>query len=321
MTAAGASAAADPVAPLVGIVMLNWNGLEDTTACLESLRRTASVPYRVVLVDNGSDEEERRLLRQIPDITLIENEENLGFTRANNAGIREALARGCTHVLLLNNDTIVDEQLLAELLSAVDEAPEIGIAAPKIYYFDHPDILWFAGGRVDFWRGDSAHIGIGERDAGQYDHVRDVDYVTACAMLVKRAVFEDVGELDPAYFIYFDETDFCVRARRAGYRLVLAPRARLLHKVSGAMGSGSANFWFHFTRSRVIFLRKHASALQKATAAAWFLLVDVPRMNVHFLRRGKLDCFGPFFRAIGEGLRYPVAGDGTRTGIRVARDT
>jgi len=306
VTARAADSAPPVREPLVGVVVLNWNGIDDTLACLDSLRRGTFGNYELVLVDNGSDEAEVERLRQLTGVTLIEHRENVGFTRGNNAGIRAALARGCSHVLLLNNDTVVEETMLERLVGAVERDPRIGIVGPKIHYFDEPGVIWFAGGTVDLWRGESAHVGMGERDDGRYDAAEDVDYVTACAMLVKRAVFEEIGGLETSYFIYFDETDFCVRARRRGFRVVMAPDARLLHRVSRAMGSGSARYWFHFTRSRVIFLRRHASRLQRLTAAAWILLVDVPRMNLHFVRRRKLDCVAPFLRALVAGLRSPV---------------
>ena len=288
--------------PLVGIVMVNWNRADDTLACLESIRRMDYRNLHVTLIDNGSTDASPEVLGRIPDIDFVPAGENLGIARANNIGIRRALDAGAAYILLLNNDTVVQREMLTRLVRACRRDPRVGIVGPAMYYYDQPTTLWFAGGRILRWRGDTAHVGMHEPDHGQYAGTRETDYITSCALLARREVFDEVGLIDPAYFIYFDETDLCVRARRAGWKILFVPEARLWHRISSTMGSGSARYWHHYTRSRLIFIRKHASPAEKASALAYVALVDTPRLLAHFLRRRKTDCIGPFLRGIGQGL-------------------
>ncbi|HEX6792191.1 MAG TPA: glycosyltransferase family 2 protein, partial [Candidatus Krumholzibacteria bacterium] len=116
------------------------------------------------------------------------------------------------------------------------DAPDIGIVAPKIYYAEPRDRIWFAGGEISLWRGTARHIGIRETDRGQYDRERDIDYASGCAMLVRREVFEKAGELDPGYRAYFEDADFCLRARAAGFRIRYAPAAKVWHRISASTG-------------------------------------------------------------------------------------
>ena len=288
--------------PLVAIVLVNWNNEPDTVACIDSLRRAEYGNLHTILIDNGSTDGSREALARLPGFEFIDAGENLGIARANNLGIRRALERRADYILLLNNDTIVDPGMIGALVDTCEADPEIGIAGPIMYYHESPRTIWFAGGRVNRWTGDTRHIGMLEEDRRQYDRVFDTDYVTSCALLARREVLEAVEGVDPAYFIYFDETDVCVRARRLGWRAVVVPHARLWHKISRSMGSGSARYWYHYNRSRMIFIRKNLTPAQRLTSLCFIALYDAPRMVGHFLRRRKLDCVLPYFRGLREGL-------------------
>ncbi len=288
--------------PLVAIVLVNWNNASDTVACIDSLHAADYGRLHTILIDNGSSDGSREVLARLPGVDFIDAGENLGIARANNLGIRRALDLGADYVLLLNNDTVVDPAMIRGLVETCEADPSIGIAGPLMYYHESPRTLWFAGGRVNVWTGDTRHVGMLEEDRRQYDRVADTDYVTSCALLARREVLQEVRGVDPAYFIYFDETDFCVRARRLGWRAVIVPEARLWHKISRSMGSGSARYWFHYNRSRIIFIRKNLSAAQRFTSFCFIALVDAPRMLAHFARRRKLDCVLPYLRGFREGL-------------------
>ena len=160
----------------VAVIVLNYNGNEDTMACLRSLAAVTSRPLRLYVVDNGSvpplrpDVEKSRL-----PVTLIESPENLGFTGGNNLGTHRALSEGADAVLLLNNDTEVDPGFLQPLVRALEKDPELGIVTPKIYFHGQDRVFWAHGARIDRWTGRSPHIGVYEKDTGQHDHVREVD--------------------------------------------------------------------------------------------------------------------------------------------------
>jgi GT2 family glycosyltransferase len=222
----------------IAIIVLNWNGRDLTLDCLRSLEAITTPGVRIILVDNASSDGtvDAVRLRYGPRVTVVQNAGNLGFAAGNNVGIRRALEQGDDFVLLLNNDTVVAPDLIDRLLPPMLAAPEIGITAPKIYYAEPKDRIWFAGGEISLWRGIARHTGIRETDHGQYERERDIDYATGCAFLARRGVFETVGYLDPAYRAYFEDADFCVRARHAGFRIRYIPAAHVWHRISASTG-------------------------------------------------------------------------------------
>ncbi|MBI4400191.1 MAG: glycosyltransferase family 2 protein [Nitrospirae bacterium] len=244
--------------PVVAVVILNWNQEKDTSDCLTSLRAVNGVSFRVILVDNGSSRESvDRLVHNFPEAAVIRLPENRGFAAGNNVGILRALQDGASHILLLNNDTLVDPAFLPPLLDGLT-VPEVGVVGPKIY--SHPEItrLWFAGGRIDWRTGRQWHLGAGEVDEGQWDSPSEVHYITACCLLAPAKVFHEIGGLDERYFIYFEETDWNLRARRRGYRCRYVPGSRIYHKVSQAMKTGSPTSDYYYARNRLLLFRNHA---------------------------------------------------------------
>lgn len=229
--------------PLVYIIVLNWNGKDDTLECLRSIRHISYTNYKIILVDNASGDGTVDSVRsEFPDVQIIVNASNLRYAGGNNVGIRSALAQGAQYILLLNNDTTVDPHFLTELTEAMNRESTAGMAGPKIYYYDDPKRIWFAGGKIDWWRGWFSHVGIREIDRGQHDTVRETDFITGCCLMVRREVIEKVGMLDEAYYIYGEDADWCIRAVYAGYKLLYVPKGKIWHKLSVA--SGGHLSWF-----------------------------------------------------------------------------
>ena len=237
--------------PLVHIVILTWNGRNDTLECLRSLVPVWSDRIRGILVDNGStDGTAEAVKHEFPDLILLENRENLGFTEGSNVGIRYALDHGTDYVLLLNNDTVVDKGFLRELLQVAARSDRIGFVSPKIYFSDPPDMLWFAGARFYSWCGYGRMVGYREKDCGQYDEVREIDRPCGCAVLVSRRLCEEVGLMDPGIFLYSDEVEWTLRARKKGFEAYYAPQARVWHKVSASVGQeGSPDAMYYGVRN------------------------------------------------------------------------
>lgn len=230
-------------APLVYIIVLTWNGKDDTLECLKSLQNLSYQNARTLVVDNAStDGTAEAIKRTYPNIEIITNHSNLRFAGGNNAGIKHALEHSADYVLLLNNDTVVDQEFLSHLVRAAEHDEHAGMVGPKIYYYINPRQIWFAGGKIEWWKGWISHVGIREHDRGQYDAIREVDYLTACCVLVKKEVIERIGTLDEHYFIYGEDTDWCIRAQRAGYKLSYVPSAVVWHKLS--VSSGGHLSWF-----------------------------------------------------------------------------
>jgi GT2 family glycosyltransferase len=224
-----------PDLPLVYVIVLSWNGKNDTLVCLASLQHLTYPNAQIVVVDNASRDGTIDAIRSaFPNIELIVNNSNLRFAGGNNVGIRRSLERGAEYVLILNNDTVVDPGFLSRLIEVAESDRRIGIVGPKIYYSDDQKRIWFAGGSIKWWRGRVAHVGIRDKDNGRCDVTTVVDYITGCCMLIKRKVIETIGMLDERYYIYGEDADLCVRASRSGYKSVYVPSSRVWHKLSAS---------------------------------------------------------------------------------------
>ncbi len=228
--------------PTVYIIILNWNGQEVLGPCLDSLMRVTDPQLEIIVVDNGSTDSSREIVRQgFPGVELIENGENLLFAAGNNVGIEVALERGAEFILLLNNDTEVDPLFAAEMLRAFDDSA-VGVAGPKIYYYDDQERIWYGGGGFNRLTGVPFHRGLRRVEGSFDDTPGETGWVTGCALMARREVFEQIGHLDPSYTIYCEDVDFCLRAASAGWSLRYVPSAKLWHKVSSSSGGGMTPF-------------------------------------------------------------------------------
>jgi GT2 family glycosyltransferase len=259
----------------LGIVVLNWNGLDDTRALLRTLER-CRVPEgwsaSVMVVDNGSsDGSARSIAAEFPQVDLLALPENLRFAGGNNRGIQRALAAGADAVMLLNNDTEADPALLERLLLALEQHPEAGAAAPLIYFAAPSRSIWYAGGRCTPALGLAAHRGLRTLDRGQYRSVERTGYLTGCCLIARRAVWEKVGLLDERYFIYAEDADWCLRARRLGFALLFVPTARLWHKVSASAGAQSRWKIYQRLRANLTLFARNARGLARLTWAPAFV--------------------------------------------------
>jgi GT2 family glycosyltransferase len=282
--------------PWVTVVVLNWNGCQDTLACLASLSALDYAPLDVILVDNGSTDGSVAAVRaSFPEVRVLETGENLGFAEGNNVGLRHALAQGADYVLLLNNDTEVASDLVSVLVSAVESTPRAGVAGPTVYYFGCPTMIWSAGGAIDWRRGDSRMMGLDEEEKGQYEAIREVDFVTGCALLARCEVVEKAGLFDPRFFMYYEETEWCVRAARAGYKVLHVPQARIWHKIAPVQQAASPRIHYYMTRNRLLFLRSTRAGVRAwlhtllaeylRTLASWTLQ---PRWHSRRVQRGAM---------------------------------
>lgn len=245
--------------PRVAVVLLNYNGKADTLECIRSLAKITYPNWRLYAVDNGSVEKIADEVRSIlPTAIVIENPTNLGFTGGNNVGSRRALDDGAEYVLMLNNDTAVDPGFIDPLVRAMED-PGVGMATPKIYFYGEDRVFWAYGAKVDRLTGRSPHLGVYRRDDGQFDHIREVDRITGCAMFVRRDLFDRIGMLDDRFFIYSEELDWCLRARRAGYRLVVVKDSVIWHKGHRDSGRAGRPFILYLqTRNHLLMLRKNS---------------------------------------------------------------
>jgi GT2 family glycosyltransferase len=246
--------------PLVYIIILNWNGLQDTIVCLDSLASLTYPNFRLVVVDNGSTDGSTDIIsKNYPKVIFVENKENLGYAKGNNVGIRYALENNADYIWLLNNDTVVEQNALLNMVIEAEGDPLIGIIGSKIYYLNSAKKIWFAGAMINWSRGISNHIGMNETDVGQYDYVKEIDRVAGCSMLVKREVCNRVGLFDDNFFLYVEEVDWCVRARKAGFKCLFVPSSIVYHRGLASVsliGSCSKVFNYYNTRNFLYLIQK-----------------------------------------------------------------
>jgi GT2 family glycosyltransferase len=244
----------------IGVVTVTYNSAQVIEGFLVSLLRQTQGDFILFAVDNSSSDRTLEILKQQgdPRIVVIANSDNVGIARGNNQGIRTALEAGCDLVLLINNDTEFGTDLLEKLCLGLRDQ-HCGMIVPKIMYFDEPTTIWCAGGYFDRWRGYlPVHYGQGQVDLGQFDHLRTVEYAPTCCMLVKKEVFLRLGLMDEQFFIYSDDADFCLRAKKAGLVLKCLASQKLRHKVSSLTGGVQSKFAVRqLTRNHIYFIRKN----------------------------------------------------------------
>jgi GT2 family glycosyltransferase len=284
--------------PAVALIILNWNGWRDTVACVESCRELTWPNYRTVVVDNGStDGSEENLRRLLPDVEIIQTGANLGFAGGNNIGIRRALEEGADYVWLLNNDTIVAPEALGELVRCLEDNPTAAMAGSKIYYHDSLRTIWCAGGAWEKGRLRLRQRGANQVDDGQFDEPRTMGSVSGCSMLVRSDAIARIGLMDESYFLYWEDTDWCARAREQGYGIVLAAASHVWHKVSATVSAHSERQYYYFTRNGLRFCRRHdllslPSLLLYVTADVVVGLLKGNRAKLQGFWRGIADFMG-----------------------------
>lgn len=253
----------------VAIIIVNYNNCFDTTQCLDSLKEIDYNYHEIYIVDNNSTNDsvlklDRYISNYPKKIHFIKSNKNLGFAGGNNLAIRKALESDFDYFLLLNNDTVVEKDFLSEMLSIADRDDNIGIIGPKIRYFHNPQLIWYAGGYIDWFRFSGVHYGLNEIDRGQYDQIREVSFITGCCMLIKREVIEKVGLLCEDYFLYNEDLDYCVRVMDSGYKLIYNPKSVIYHKVGQSSGGEKSPVAIrHFVRSKKLFFKKFGYKVSK----------------------------------------------------------
>lgn len=248
------------------VVLINYKNAQDTIVCINSINRAHDKPH-IIVVDNGSSAECVAELRAaFPDLDLIVGE-NVGFSAGNNKGIRHALELGAEVVYILNNDTEVHPDLFAKGYKYV--AHQNRIAGAKIYYAKgyefHPrqkgkgNIIWYAGGYMDWTSVIARHYGVDEVDKGQYDEIKPVDFITGCFIAVPREVFDQIGMLDEPFFLYLEDSDYCLKAKAQNIEVMYNPELIVYHRNSSSTVAGSPLVDYYITRNRFYIGKRYGS--------------------------------------------------------------
>jgi len=250
--------------PLVYIIVLNYNGCRDTLECLESLERVSYVSFRVVVVDNCStDESDLEIRAKYPGHKFIQTGKNLGYAGGNNLGIRLALENKADYVCLLNNDTTVTPDFLEPLVNWMEQDKTTGIAGPKVCDYYKQDIIQATGSKANLFLGKFYQLNRGKKKDG-VQGVLEVDYVAGACLLIRSELISKIGLVSEEYFLFFEETEWCLKAKRAGQKVVCVCESVIFHKGSKSTEKVSGIQEYYMTRNQIIFEKRNAGRGQLA---------------------------------------------------------
>ncbi len=252
--------------PKIFIITVNWNSFLDVSVCLESLRKVDYPNFRVIVVDNGSTDDSLKRIRELyPEVILIAHAENLGLAAANNSGIRYGLKDGMDFGLILNNDAVVDSQILKIFIQAAHDHPKAGIFGARIFYLSSPDRIWWAKPQWNPETGEFFNEGHDQIEDPQNPLLPgEIAYANGCALFFRREVAETIGLMDERFFIYFEEIDWCWRARSAGFQIRFEPQAKVWHKVAASSGGRRSPVMTYFeTRNKFLWASRNLSRSER----------------------------------------------------------
>ncbi|MES2272922.1 MAG: glycosyltransferase family 2 protein [Chlamydiota bacterium] len=280
--------------PKIWVILLNWNGKKDTLECLASLEKVNTPNFQTLVVDNGSTDDSVTTLRAAyPEILILETGANLGFAGGNNSGIEWALRHKADWILLLNNDTVVDPEFLNAFLKAAKENPRAKILGAKIYRYSDRLRIDHLGG---FWDPKIAEFespASGQLDDNPYQFVdmEPVDYVCGAALFMHRSVPEKIGLLESRFFLFWEETDFCFRAKRAGFETWTAPEAKIWHKVSSSFTGGKPHMHYFWWRSRLLWIERNCTPSEKRTLYLRIVIPELWKSLRHYTVKSLMGIF------------------------------
>lgn len=288
--------------PLVYAQIVHWNRLNDTLECLESLCQQTYPNLHLVVIDNNSPDKGYQVIAErFPQAEILRNSKNMGAAGGYNTGLRHALEKNADYVLVLNNDTLLDPKAIELMVEACQPA-EVGMVSPMVYYASEPDKIWSAGGSVSPLTLEMTDDHGRNR---QFTGITERDFLTACAMLIKRPTLQKVGIFDELFFWYYDDSDLSLRVKQAGYKNLLVPQAKIWHKVSRSSGgSDSPLERYYMGLSSILFFRKHARAWQWFFIIPWRIGSGLKTL-LRLFRKRRIDSVRAYLSGLWAGLRYP----------------
>ena len=280
---------------MIAIILVNWKNYDDTKNCLKSLYLSNNTSFNIILIDNESKEKSASKLKEsFPHITILPQETNLGFTGANNLGIKYGLALGAEYIMLLNNDTIVPKNFMPPLLTTRRSNSQIAAVQPKIMFADKPDKIWSGGGIYNSLIASTTTIGYDQLDTEKYNKPTYLDWLTGCCILIKAEIISEVGLLNNHFFAYYEDVDWSLRIRKLGYLLAYNPSVPIYHKAGASSKTkskttdGFLSPFVHFlnTRNHIFLVRLHAKGFHAINAHV-FLLLKIIGYGLYFILKGR----------------------------------
>jgi len=220
--------------PKISIIIIHFFGIDYIIDCLGSVFKSDYPNFEVIVVFNGNKDSSYEIIKQkFPQVISVLNKKNLGFAKANNQGIKKSSGEV---VFLLNDDIIIHPKLISVLVKELMSSADIGIVGPKIYYRDEPEKIWFAGGMINWVKQETYHLGRNVNDKNWQDNEKKVDFISGCALMIKKEIINKIGLLDEKFFAFYEDADWCQKAKKAGYKIIYVPFGGVWHHKSATAG-------------------------------------------------------------------------------------
>ncbi len=284
--------------PLVSIITLNYNGTADTCRFLESTQKLLYKNYEVLVCDMNSAVDPTPLIEagNFTNTRLLRCGKNLGFAAGNNWGMRQASGQ---YYFIVNNDTELSPSILNELLEPFKHDSSIAVTCPKIKYYDHPEVIQYAGfAKMNMFTGRTHTIGDHQKDDGSYNQPGYTNGAHGCAMMVKKEAAEKTGMFPEKFFLYYEEWDWSMRLMKAGYNIFYQPAALIYHKESMSVGKNSTLKTYYLSRNRILFMRRNCSRLQLAVFFVFYSAFTFPKTVLGYLLKGDFSSLNVYVKAI-----------------------
>ena len=283
-------------------IVINWRQPEVTQACVRALQGMEGIKLQILVIDNGSGDTSPEQLRQgLPGVEVRALPENQGFAGGANVGLRKAMAEDYDFALLINNDAFAAPNMLSRLLA--ETSADVALLSPKIFYESEPERIWFAGAQQHPTLLELRSRGQGELDGPLWSETRDVDYLVGTCLLANVVAVRQVGFLDEAYFMYYEDLDWSLRFRQAGYRLRVVADAHLFHRVSVSTGGVESPIrHYHMARSSVLFFHRHAQKGLPRSIALYRTFSAIKTLGL-LIARGKFENAKAHLNGLRDGYR------------------
>ena len=263
------------------IILLNYNGADDTIECIESIKKSIYKNYEIIVVDNCSTDESVSVLeeyRQKTPFIFLQSESNNGFSAGNNIGIVKAQEQNFDYIMLLNNDTLVTPDFLQELLNAYERVDKGSVLSGTIMYAYEREKIWYAGGSYSEWTAKARHLRMNETVDAIPTEIEEVNFISGCEVLIPIGDIKKVGLMDEDYFLYTEDLDYSIRIKKAGIKMYYVPKSVIYHKVSSSTNKISKMVSYYSVRNKRILIKKHFSFPRKPVAILYTNLQSVHRM-------------------------------------------
>lgn len=267
--------------PKVFIIILNYNSINDTVECIESLNNIDYSNYEIVVVDNSESTECYNLLKnKFNKYEIIRVSENMGYANGNNIGISYALDNKADYICVLNNDVIVEKDFLSKIVKVLNEYKNVGIAGPCICEYKDKSKVQCAGANISLYTGLTKRVGKGTT----YDYKNRkniaVDFLGGACFICKREVFDKIGLIPENYFLFFEETEFCIKAQKAGYKLLCVYESKIYHKGSSTISKFGGLSYYFLNRNRVVFIKRNSNIVQKTVFSIYIFIEAIGRIII-----------------------------------------